>query len=57
MKCERIFYKREKRMFESFSDFFWTFMAMSGFMFWVCLVIFLGMVIKRNRAKRKTYYE
>jgi hypothetical protein len=32
-------------------------MAMSGFMFWICLAIFVGMVIKRNRAKRKAYYE
>jgi heme/copper-type cytochrome/quinol oxidase subunit 2 len=44
-------------MFDSFEDFFWTFMAMSGFMFWICVVIFVGMVIKRNRAKRKAYYE
>jgi hypothetical protein len=40
-------------MFESFGDFFWTFMAMSGFMFWICLAGFVMLVIKRNRAKRK----
>jgi hypothetical protein len=45
-------------MFDSFGDFFWTFMAMSGFMFWICLAIFVGMVIKRNREKkRKMFYE
>ena len=45
-------------MFDSFSDFFWTFMAMSGFMFWICLAIFVGMVIKRNREKkRRMFYE
>lgn len=45
-------------MFESFGDFFWTFMAMSGFMYWCCLAIFVGMVIKRNREKkRRIFYE
>ena len=43
-------------MFESFGDFFWTFMAMSGFMFWICFAVFGAMVIRRNRAKRKGYY-
>lgn len=38
-------------MFNSFSDFFWTFMALSGVMFWVCLVIFIVLVIRRNRRK------
>lgn len=42
-------------MFDSFGEFFWTFMAMSGFMFWLCLVIFIGMVMKRQRAKRRFY--
>jgi len=33
-------------------------MAMSGFMFWICVVIFVGMVIKRNREKkRRMIYE
>ena len=45
-------------MFDSFGDFFWTFMAMSGFMFWISVVIFVGMVIKRNRAKKgRIFYE
>jgi hypothetical protein len=44
-------------MFDSFSDFFWTFMAMSGFMFWISVVIFVAMVIKRNRKKRRAVYE
>jgi len=44
-------------MFDSFGEFFWTFMAMSGFMFWLCAVIFIAMVIKRSRAKKRAYYE
>ena len=33
-------------------------MAMSGFMFWICFVAFVVMVIKRNREKkRKMFYE
>jgi len=44
-------------MFNTFGEFFWAFMAMSGFMFWICMVGFIAMVIKRNRAKRKVYYE
>jgi hypothetical protein len=32
-------------------------MAMSGFMFWLCAVIFIAMVIKRSRAKKRAYYE
>ena len=38
-------------MFETFGDFFWTFMALSGVMFWVCVLIFVGLVIRRNRRK------
>ena len=38
-------------MFETFGDFFWSFMALSGLMFWVCVVLFVIMVIKRNRRK------
>lgn len=38
-------------MFETFGDFFWTFMALSGVMFWVCVVIFVGLVIRRNKRK------
>ena len=44
-------------MFNSVGEFFWAFMSLSGFMFWIGVVIFVGMVIKRNRAKRKMYYE
>jgi hypothetical protein len=44
-------------MFNTFGEFFWAFMAMSGFMFWICMVGFIAMIIKRNRAKRKAYYE
>jgi hypothetical protein len=44
-------------MFESFGDFFWTFMAMSGFMFWICVAIFVALVIKRQRNKRRGIYE
>jgi len=44
-------------MFESFGDFFWTFMAMSGFMFWICFVAFVVMVIKRKRNKQRGIYE
>ena len=28
-------------MFDSFGNFFWTFMAMSGLMFWLCVAIFV----------------
>jgi len=45
----------EKIMFDSFGDFFWSFMALSGVMFWVCLAGFVALVIKRNRAKRRFY--
>jgi len=51
--------KKGKAMFESFGDFFWSFMALSGVMFWVCVVIFVMMVIRRNRRKfgfRKDIY-
>jgi hypothetical protein len=44
-------------MFNTFGEFFWAFMAMSGLMFWICMVGFIAMIIKRNRAKRKAYYE
>jgi len=44
-------------MFNSFGEFFWAFMSLSGFMFWISVVIFVGMVIKRNRAKRRGFYE
>lgn len=38
-------------MFDSFGEFFWAFMSMSGVMFWVCVLIFVGMVIRRNHRK------
>jgi len=44
-------------MFESFGDFFWTFMAMSGFMFWICFAGFVMLVIKRKRNKQGGIYE
>lgn len=42
-------------MFDSFESFFWAFMALSGLMFWVCMIIFVMLVIKRQRAKRRLY--
>lgn len=44
-------------MFESFGDFFWTFMAMSGFMFWLFFLAFVVMVIKRRRKNKGRVYE
>jgi hypothetical protein len=44
-------------MFDTFGEFFWAFMSLSGFMFWISVVIFAGLVIRRNRAKRRAYYE
>jgi hypothetical protein len=38
-------------MFDSFGNFFWTFMALSGLMFWVCVAIFVVLVIRRNHRK------
>lgn len=38
-------------LFDSFGSFFWSFMALSGVMFWVCVTIFVIMVIRRNRRK------
>jgi len=46
---------KEVGMFDSFGDFFWSFMALSGVMFWVCLAGFIALVVKRNRAKRRFY--
>lgn len=42
-------------MFDSFESFFWSFMALSGLMFWICVAIFVMLVIKRQRAKRRIY--
>jgi heme exporter protein D len=45
-------------MFDSFSDFFWSFMALSGFMFWICVVIFVVLLVIRGRTKkRRVFYE
>lgn len=44
-------------MFDSFGEFFWTFMAMSGFMFWICVVLFVALIIKRRRNKQGAIYE
>jgi hypothetical protein len=46
---------KEAVMFDSFGDFFWSFMALSGVMFWVCLAGFVMLVVKRNREKRRFY--
>jgi uncharacterized membrane protein len=43
-------------MFESFNEFFWTFMAMSGFMFWISVLIFVILVIRRNREKNRRIF-
>lgn len=42
-------------MFDSFGSFFWSFMALSGLMFWVCMAIFILLVVKRQRTKRRVY--
>jgi len=42
-------------MFESFGDFFWTFMAMSGFMFWICMVIFYWVGNQAQPRKKKDF--
>ena len=44
-------------MFNTFGEFFLAFMSLSGFMFWICMVAFIALVVRRNRAKRKAYYE
>lgn len=38
-------------MFDSFSEFFWAFMSLSGIMFWVCFIGFMVLVAKRRRSK------
>lgn len=42
-------------MFDSFGNFFWTFMALSGLMFWLCVAIFVVLVVKRQKEKRRFY--
>lgn len=44
-------------MFNTFGEFFWAFMAMSGIMFWICFAGFVVLVIKRNRLKNGIYHE
>lgn len=42
-------------LFDSFSNFFWSFMALSGLMFWICVAGFVVLVVKRQREKRRFY--
>lgn len=44
-------------MFNSFGEFFWTFMALSGLMFWACAALLSVLVINRIRTKRRPFYE
>jgi hypothetical protein len=44
-------------MFNSFGEFFWAFMSLSGIMFWICFAAFVMMVVKRSRNKRRGFYE
>lgn len=43
-------------MFESFGEFFWAFMSLSGFMFWISVLIFVILVIRRNREKNRRIF-
>jgi uncharacterized membrane protein len=43
-------------MFESFGEFFWAFMSLSGFMFWISVLIFILLVIRRNREKNRRIF-
>lgn len=43
-------------MFNTFGEFFWAFMSLSGIMFWFCVTGFIALIIKRTRAKRRSYY-
>lgn len=43
-------------MFDSFGDFFWSFMALSGVMFWVCVAGFVMLVIRRQRIKNRRIF-
>jgi len=42
-------------MFNSFGDFFWSFMALSGIMFWVCVMVVIMLAVRRVRNKRRFY--
>jgi hypothetical protein len=44
-------------MFNSFNEFFWAFMSLSGIMFWICFVVFVMLIIKRKRNKQGAVYE
>ena len=44
-------------MFNSFNEFFWAFMSLSGIMFWVCFVGFVVLIAKRKRNKQGGIYE
>jgi hypothetical protein len=44
-------------MFNSFNEFFWAFMSLSGIMFWVCFVGFVVLIVKRKRNKQGGIYE
>lgn len=43
-------------MFNSFGEFFWAFMSLSGFMFWISVLIFVILVIRRNRDKNRRIF-
>jgi uncharacterized membrane protein len=43
-------------MFDSFGEFFWAFMSLSGFMFWASVLIFCILVIRRNREKNRRIF-
>jgi hypothetical protein len=44
-------------MFNSFNEFFWAFMSLSGIMFWVCFVGFVVLIVRRKRNKQGAVYE
>jgi hypothetical protein len=44
-------------MFDSWSNFLNVFFAASGFMFWLCFVGFIYLVVRRIRNKKRGFYE
>jgi len=44
-------------MFDSFGDFFWSFMALSGVMFWLCVAIIVVLAIRRHKNKFRRVYD
>ena len=44
-------------MFDSFGDFFWSFMALSGVMFWVCVSVVIMLAVRRIRNKGRRIYD